>query len=308
MHRTFEISAGSPYTQPLIRQLQPLPDVIGLSVQPGGSIKPPGDIITLHILNRGADEILRRVADVCGDSIYTIVTSEHASLIDRQNSDAIENDVDEAIWEEVETGLRHNGHITSNYLTLMAIGGIIGAVGLVSDPAPQAVAFVAAAVIAPGFDPLAKLSLGLLLGKKKLLWLGLKSSFWGYGLLIVMAALAYWLMEMTGAVSTVDFTSNPEVKNLVSPSSREYLMSVCGAIAGAVMIAAYRESFISGALMALAFIHAAAMIGVGIVSGEYFYAWQGAERLALDMALIVGGCWLVFFIKQHTVHNRKPIM
>lgn len=308
MHRTFEISTDSQFTQPIVERLQPLPEVISLSVHPNGSLKPPGDVITLHILNRGADEILRRVADVCGDSMYTIVTSEHASLIDRQNREAIENDVDEAIWEEVETGLRHNGHITSNYLTLMAIGGIIGAVGLVSDPAPQAVAFVAAAVIAPGFDPLAKLSLGLLLGKKELLWLGLKASFWGYGLLIVMAALAYWFMELTGAVSTVDFTGNPEVKNLVAPSSREYLMSVCGAIAGAVMIAAYRESFISGALMALAFIHSAAMIGVGVVSGEYFYAWQGVERLALDIALIIGGCWLVFFIKQRTVHKRRPIM
>lgn len=308
MHRTFEISAGSQHTQSLIHQLQPLDEVIGLSVQPNGSIKPPGDVITLHILNRGADEILRRIADVCGESAYTVVTSEHASLIDRQHSEAIENDVDEAIWEEVETGLRHNGHITSNYLTLMAIGGVIGAVALVSDPTPQAVAIVAASVIAPGFDPLAKLSLGLLLGKKELLWLGLKSSFWGYGLLIIMAALAYWFMELTGAVSTADFTGNPEVKNLMTPSSREYLMSVSGAIAGGVMIAAYRESFISGALMALAFIHSAAMIGVGLVSGEYFYARQGAERLLLDMALIVGGCWLVFFIKQRTVHKRKPMM
>lgn len=308
MHRTFEISAGNQFTHALIEQLQPLSEVIGLSVQTNGSIKPAGDIITIHLLNRGADEVLRRVAAVCGESTYTIVTSEHASLIDRQHRTAIENDIDEAIWEEIETGLRHNGHITANYLILMAIGGIIAAVGLVSDPAAQAVTFVAAAVIAPGFDPLAKLSLGLVLRKKVLLWMGLKSAFWGYAILIVMAGGAYWLMATTGAASAADFTGNTEVKALILPSSRDYLMSVCGAVAGAIMIAAYRESFISGALMALASIHSAAMIGVGIVSGRPFYAQQGAERLLLDIVLIIGCCWLVFFVKQRTLHKRTPIV
>lgn len=67
----------------------------------------------------------------------SITTSEAASFIDPKNSEKIEDDVDEAIWEEMETGLRHQGRITWNFVFLMALGGAICAVGLVSEPAPQ---------------------------------------------------------------------------------------------------------------------------------------------------------------------------
>ncbi|MBA3439735.1 MAG: hypothetical protein H0T92_07695 [Pyrinomonadaceae bacterium] len=64
----------------------------------------------------------------------------------------------------METGLRHQGRMNANYVVLMALGGAIAAFGLVSEPAPQAIAFVAASIIAPGFEPLAKIPLGLALG------------------------------------------------------------------------------------------------------------------------------------------------
>jgi hypothetical protein len=34
-------------------------DVIGLSITREASIKPPGDVLTVHALNRGVDDILR---------------------------------------------------------------------------------------------------------------------------------------------------------------------------------------------------------------------------------------------------------
>lgn len=308
MHRTFDVSLPADRADRLIEQLQPIAEVVGIALQRGGSLKPAGDILTLSVLNRGADDVLRRIAATCAGTDYSVATAEQASLIDPKQAAVIEEDHDEAIWEEMETGLRHNGHITSNYLVLMGVGGVIAAVGLVSDPAPQAIAFVAAAVIAPGFDPLAKIALGICLRKPEVFWRGVRSTLAGYSLLMVLAGLAFWIMHQTGGTSLEGFTANSEVKNLVKPTTRELLMSLGGALAGGVMVASYRESFIAGALMALAFIHAAAMVGVGIASGEWQYAMQGFERFALDTALIVGGCWLVFALKQAFVHKRKPIV
>lgn len=308
MHRTFEVSLPADRADRLIEQLQPVKTVVGIALHRGGSIKPAGDVLTLSVLNRGSDDVLKRIAATCAGTDYSIATAEQASLIDPKQDAIIEQDYDEAIWEEMETGLRHNGHITSNYLVLMGIGGVVAAVGLVSEPAPQAIAFVAAAVIAPGFDPLAKMALGMALRKPEVFWRGLRSTLAGYSLLMVLAGLAFWIMHQTGGTSVEGFTENKEVKNLVTPTTRELLMSIGGSLAGGVMVASYRESFIAGALMALAFIHAAAMVGVGVASGEWHYALQGFERFALDMALIIGGCWLVFVLKQTLVHHRKPIV
>jgi hypothetical protein len=308
MHRTFEASIPPEHTDQLVQQLLTNKHVMGVSLQRGVSILPPGDALTIHVLNRGADDVLSLIARRCTGTSYSIITAEQASMIDPTHDEQVENDYDEAIWEEMESGLRHNGRITANYLILMAIGGAIGAVGLVSDPAPQAVAFVAAAVIAPGYDPLAKMALGLTLGKPNLLKKGVESTGLGYVLLIVVAMLSFWLLRLTGAATVADFTGNPEVEHLSHPTARELLLSVCGALAGGVITASYREHFIAGPLMALAFIHAAAMIGVGIAAGEWAYALEGLERFALDALLIVGGCLLVFAIKQRFVHRRKPIV
>ena len=308
MHRTFDVSLTSDRADRLIAQLQPLDQVVGIARHRDGSVKPVGDLLILSVLNRGSDDVLRRIAATCEGSTYSIATAEQTSLIDPEQDAVIEKDYDEAIWEEIETGLRHNGHITDNYLVLMGVGGVVAAVGLVSQPAPQAIAFVAAAVIAPGFDPLAKIALGIALRKPEVIWRGVRSTLAGYSLLVVLAGLAFFIMNQTGGTSVEGFTANPEVKALAEPTTRELLLSICGSLAGGVMVASYRESFIAGALMALAFIHAAAMIGVGLACGEWHYALEGLERFGLDMALIVGGCWLVFTLKQALVHKRKPIV
>ncbi len=62
MHRTIEITAAHGQTDGLLRELHALDDVIGLAVERGASLKPPGDVITVHTLNRGADAVLRCAA------------------------------------------------------------------------------------------------------------------------------------------------------------------------------------------------------------------------------------------------------
>ena len=308
MHRTFEISLPANRTDQLVEQLQPLEEVVSIVLHRGNSIKPVGDVLNLSVLNRGADDVLRRIEAVCAGTGYSVATAEQASLIDPAHMVAINEDYDEAIWEEMETGLRHSGQITSNYLVLMGIGGAVAAVGLVSDPAKQAIAFVAAAVIAPGFDSLAKIALGLTLRKEDVLFSGVRATLAGYSVLTVLAGLAFWFMNVTGGTSLTDFTENPVIEHLSHPTTRELLLSICGSLAGGVMVASYREVFIAGPLMSLAFIHAAAMLGVGLSSGEWLLALEGLERFTLDVVLIIGGCSLVFFLKQKLVHHRKPIV
>ena len=59
MHRTIELTVPSAATPTVLQQLEDLEHVIGLSVERGASIKPPGDVVTVHTLNRGADDVLK---------------------------------------------------------------------------------------------------------------------------------------------------------------------------------------------------------------------------------------------------------
>lgn len=308
MHRTLSITVPASATEVLCQQLSALEDIVGLSVHPGASRKPPGDVLTVHVLNRSTDEVLRRArAAVPDPTALSIVTSEAASFIAPAEAQRIVKDKDEAIWEEMETGLRHQARVTPNYAALMALGGVLAAVGLVSEPVPQAIAFIASSIVSPGFEPLAKIPLGLVLRRWPLVWRGLGATVLGYALFILTAGLTMLWLLAAGASTATELATNPEIANIARPGLKEMLVSAGGAAAGVVILAAYRRSVIAGALIALVPMPAAALIGAGLAVGRAHLALEGVQRFSLDAALVVGAGLLVFSIKQRFVHRRRPL-
>lgn len=106
-------------------------------------MKPPGDVVTVHVLNRGSDAVMDLAGQAARQGSTSVVTAELSAITDPEHQHLVDRDVDEALWEEAETGLRHQGRITVNFLALMALGGAVATIGLVSDPVAMAVAIVA---------------------------------------------------------------------------------------------------------------------------------------------------------------------
>jgi hypothetical protein len=300
VHTEIEVIVPSSRTDELIDDLQQMDDVISLSVVREASIKPPGDVFTVHALNRGADEVLKRADAAREEGQVSVSTSELTSLIDPEHERKVANDVDEALWEEVETDLRHQGKLTTNYLGLMALGGAVAATGFAAESSSQAISFVAASIIAPGFEPLAALPIGV--GR------GLQSALGGYLTLTLSAALVFLVLRATGVVLVEEFNVNAEVRNLAEPGLREVLLSGCGALAGMVMLLSRRHYLIPGALVALLVIEASALIGVALAAGEPGLMLEGAKRFGLDILLIVVGGVPIVLVKQALVHRRAPMV
>lgn len=306
MHRTFSITTPPLVTEQLCQQLIGLETVISLNVALGASRKPAGDIITVQVLNRGTDAVLRRVQNLLPPEQISISSTELSSLISPSQATLIMGDKDEAVWEEIESGLRHQGRPTANYRALMALGGVMAAVGLVSEPVPQVTAFIASSILAPGFEPLAAMPLGVVLRRWHVLWRGLRSTLLGYTLFILAAGLTMLLLVATGASSAEELAHNPEVLSMVQPDLKSILVSACGAAAGIIIIAAYRRSVIAGALIALILMPAAALIGCGLAVGRSHLALEGLTRFGLDVGLVLGLGLLIFQVKQLFAHRRRP--
>ena len=95
------------HTNELIDDLEQLDEVIRLTAIREGSIKPPGDVLMVHTLSRGADKVMRLADTIREHGQVSISTHELTSIVDPEHHDKVSNDVDEALWEEAETGLRH---------------------------------------------------------------------------------------------------------------------------------------------------------------------------------------------------------
>ena len=308
MHTEIEIIVDSSHTDEMIQDLQQMDEVISLSVVREASLKPPGDVFTVHALNRGADKVLR-LADAAREHGWVSVsTAELTSMIDPEHERKVANDIDEALWEEVETDLRHQGKLTVNYVGLMALGGAVAATGFAAESASQAISFVAASIIAPGFEPLAAIPIGLALRRWSVIGRGMQSMVGGYLALILSAGLTFLALRMSGVVLAEEFTINPEVRNLAEPGLREILLSAFGALAGMVMLLSRRHYLIPGALVALLVIEASALIGVALAAGEAGLMLEGAERFGLDILLIVAGGVPIVLLKQALVHRRAPMI
>ena len=308
MHRQIDITVPSEHTDPLLKRLKGMKGIIALSVSRSASIKPPGDVVQIQALNRGCDEVMRAVATLSKSTHVIASTSDLASITDNQEQETIENDTDNELWEEVETGLRQSTHVTYNYGLLMGLGGVVSAAGLATQDIEMGIAFVSASIIAPGFEPLAKILMGVVLKSKAVAKRALWSFLAGYGVLLAAAAITFAVLRMTGVVIASEVAVKTELNAVMSNAAPQNIISFCGALAGMIMLTSHREETIAGAIMALELIPAAALIAAGLVSFHWDLFWLGAIRFAIDIVFVLGIAAAFIWIKQRAVHKRRAMI
>ena len=308
MHQSFQVTVPPGRTEDFLAGLGDVDEVISVSVQHGASLKPPGDLVLVHTLNRGADRVLELVEQARAGGEVSVASSMVESLMDPGHAEDVVGDVDEAVWEDAETQLRHHSQLGTNFLVTMALGGAIAACGLLLTTTTQATAMVAAAVIAPGFEPLAKLPLAIVLRRRELFLRGLRSAVAGYLVLGLSAAATMLALSAGGWELPEKLVQNHHFLELADPTALTLVISAGGAMAGATMIAAQRTALLPGPLIAMQLIPAAAMTGASLALGEGHAAAEAMARLGVDVGLVVAAGILVFGYKQARVHKRRPLV
>jgi hypothetical protein len=308
MHRTITASVPAQATRALVDKIKDIENVLSVQVTTGDSIKPPGDVVTVHLLNRSSDDVLRALAETAQHGELTVATGLADSLSHPGKQHLIDNDVDEGIWEEMESGLVHHGRLTINYFMLMVLGGIIAGAGLGHEPVHAMVAIIAASIIAPGYEPLAKIPLAVVLRRWPILRHALVSAAVGYVAFVASAAITVRVLVAVGDVAPSAIAVSSFIHGLIDPPIGLMLISAAGALAGAIMITSFREVVLAGPLIAVALIATAAVVGAGIALADPGLIFGGLKRLALDAFLVIALGLLLFGAKRMTTHRRDPIV
>jgi hypothetical protein len=308
VHHTIELGVPATATDELLGTLNGLDGVLSLSVERGASIKPPGDMITVHALNRTVDDVLAtaRRAEEHGPS--AVVTSGIDSMVVTGAQRSIEDDADESPWEEFERTLRHHGRVSVNYVVLMALGGAIAVAGLLSPPVPQALALAASAVLAPAFEPVAKLAVALVRRSGYAVGRSIVALLVGYVTLAAAGGVTFLVLRALGLASAKTAATSEGVHMVLDPTAADWLVGAGGALAGLVIITSYRQAVLAGALIALALVPAAALLGAGLAGGDMTLALGGLKRTVADMALVVVLGGAVIVVKDRFLHRgRTPL-
>lgn len=163
MPRTVEVTVSSDQTDGLVESLRSRDEVLSVRLQRGESVKPPGDVISISTTNQDV-QALARILDAHGigtSPSTNLSTTELVSLVVPSARDRLNHDTSEGTWEEIETVIGKESNATGNTLAVMAISGFIAAVGLATNALHVV---IAAMVIAPGFEPFLRISLGFTTG------------------------------------------------------------------------------------------------------------------------------------------------
>ncbi len=103
----------------------------------------------------------------------------------------------------MDANLRHQGQVTVNYLLLMALGGAVAAAAILTEHVNQAVLLAAASSIAPGFEPVAMILLGISLRRWHVVRRGLTATASGY-LAVIMGGIAtFGVLHLIGEANMV---------------------------------------------------------------------------------------------------------
>jgi hypothetical protein len=124
VHRHFSIVVSPGATDGLVAELRATAGVVRLSVLRGASVQPPGDVVSVEALNRGADAVLLAVQRACDRGSLSVSTSQVSSLSDSDHAVEVDGDIDESTWEDATTALRHHSQVSVNFVALMVLGGV----------------------------------------------------------------------------------------------------------------------------------------------------------------------------------------
>lgn len=300
MPRTVQITLPGEQTEGLLGELARHEGVLSLRVDRGGGVRPPGDIVTLQVLNRHWADLLKafeRQGIGRADST-SLVTTQLASFCSVEHAAKVTTDSSDSSWEEMEQTLARESHLDISTVLVMFVAGFTAAAGIASGALHV---IIGAMVIAPGFEPLVRLVLGAV--TRSAAWRrGLVSTAGSYLSLLVGAAAAAGVLKLTGTPlldGSGAYENNMVLAQYWSTFSvASVSVSILAGAAGAILVIAQRSVLTAGVMIALSLVPAAALVPVAMLAGDFERVGMAALRWIVEVGIVLGTSGAVLLWKR----------
>lgn len=309
MPRTVYITVPSAQAGGLLIDLQRIEGLIGLRHFPGASVKSPGDAISLDVTDRDLPEVMRLLegAGVGRDPGTALVTSAPTGVVSSQFAERVARDRTEWTWEEMELEIGRQSNMTANGVLVMVVSGAVATIGVATGAIHLV---IGAMVIAPGFEPLTRIALGVV-ARSRAWRRGLWDAAVAYVTLFLAAVGTALLLRLTGGPVLQGGGTYLPVGELVSYWATITPVSVAGSavasVGGALLVAAGRAVLTGGVMIALALVPTVALAGMATVAGDWPLAGDAAARWLIDAGLVVVCSAAVMAWKRLSVHRRRAM-
>lgn len=305
MSRVLQLVTPPEWTDDVITRVRGMDGVVGVNVQRGASVEPPGDVVQVQATDLAAEQVLQLVPQLGLADRVSVVVSEPRSMIAPNHRRAVDTAANESTWDDVAAQLRKITNPRPNFFALMALSGAVAGIGLSTDALHLV---IGAMVLAPGFEPLLRAPLAALVPGTgaRMAVQGVLATAGGYLALGLGAAVALLaLAAVSPPQPPLDARALVGYWSATTPSA--VLVSLFAGAAGAHVVTIGRPVLTAGAMIALALVPSFAIVGMAVVSGDWSLALAAAGRWGTDVVLVTLAGIGVFTAKQVLSHRARAL-
>lgn len=277
LHLRLTVSANrAPAFEQALRDTDGL---IGLTSVP--MIGARGAVLEADVLDVGADSLIAALQRLGVGSDELVLT--HSQVVappgvpQRQAAEA------GFAWIEVLGEARAHARPLARYHVLMAVAGVIAALGVITA---NQILIVGAMAVSPDLLPLCSLCVGLAMGRKRLMERATVTLVSGLVLAGAVAALLTLGLRATGILGSEFVVGEGGIGNLAHTDYSTVLIALAAGIA-AMLSFETRASAAVGVAISVTTIPASAYWGVALGSGETHGAGGALLVLAVNVVLLV---------------------
>jgi uncharacterized hydrophobic protein (TIGR00271 family) len=293
--------------------LHEAPGVTNLWHLRGAASKPVGDLISCDVAKEDASTVLEGLRSLNLSDRGSIAAEYVDAAISQGALDAelaaAGNPADAVVWEEVEGRVAESSSLSKSFLILMVLATMIAAIGVITD---SIVLVIGAMVVGPEYGPLAGLCVAVVEGRLNLAMKSLRALLIGFPLGIVAAAL---LTAVLLAFEIAPQALVPEEHELTlfiaDPNWYTVIVSVLAGIVGMLALVGAKSGVLTGVLISVTTIPAAANVGVAAVYGDWDAVAGATLQLVINLlAIVLSGIAVLWVIKRARLRRLaqgKPV-
>ena len=292
-------------TPDLVTSLSSKQGVLNLIVLQGVARNPDGDALQFDVIAADANEVL---ADLRGRGLAQrgsiVIQDVGAELSDR--ADAAEAHTPRAlrrspIWEQAEARIRAGGTYPPSWFILLAIAGMIAAVGIFTN---SQILVVGAMVVGPEYAAIISVAFGITKNERTRVRTGLGVLAIGFFAAIVATLGFSLIVRAFGWESGAFRVGLRPVSSLIdAPNAFSVIVAILAGIVGVVSLVEARTGALIGVFISVTTIPAAADIGVSSAFGNWDEARGSLVQLLLNVAILIA-VGAVGLDLQHRVWQR----
>jgi uncharacterized hydrophobic protein (TIGR00271 family) len=244
---------------------------------PGGQA-----VIVADIHNPASERVVKRIEalDIDNDS-YVITRLEVVAPDPFGHAHAPGEP--EIGWLELLGRARSNSRPLARYLALMAIAGLIAALGVIRE---NAILIVGAMAVSPDLLPISAAAVGIVTRRMRLALRALATLIVGLALVGVVAAALTFLLDGFGLLEAGFAVEASDLGGLTTTDYSTALIALAAGVA-AMLTFETRASAAVGVAISVTTIPASTYFGVAVGAGEAGGAWGALVVLAVNVTLLL---------------------